>query len=106
MVCSDERRPTTFQEAASLIAADIVGLLASKQRDYGQGNILKFRELGIVVRTSDKMERLINLLWSSKGATPEGEAVDDTWTDLAGYSILALMLRRGWFELPMEGSNE
>jgi len=64
-----------------------------KQRDYGRGNIAKFQELGVLVRTSDKIERLINL--RVKNNSPSNEAIDDTWLDIATYGAIGLMCRRG-----------
>ena len=114
----------TFNEAAHKIATEIAELIISKQHDYGHGNILAFGEFGVLVRASDKLERLKNL--SKKGALkvpifeecphcgeimatgemkPLHEATEDTWMDLAGYSLIALMLRRGIFTLPLEGAK-
>lgn len=90
----------TFEEALYAVAKEVIELVITKQHDYGHGNILAFGEFGVLVRTSDKLERLKNLLKSN--TEPENEAVEDTWTDLAGYSLLALMLRRGTFTLPLE----
>lgn len=91
--------PQTFEEAVRLIASEIAELVIRKQRDYGHGNILAFGELGVVVRVSDKAERLKHLY--KTGDAPRNEAVEDTWDDLAGYSLIGKMLRRGWFELPL-----
>lgn len=101
--------PQTFDAAVTAVLAELRDLIISKQRDYGQGNVLAFGELGLLVRQSDKLERLKNLygipaLLSGQPApsTPENEPVDDTWRDMLGYAALALMLRRGWFTLPLE----
>lgn len=40
---------------------DHIQLFDKKQLDYGRENIAKFGEQGVLVRTSDKLERLINL---------------------------------------------
>ena len=93
--------PQTWEEAAQTIANEIVKVLAERQHDYGQGNILGFGEKGILVRIWDKVNRLKNLLWDKEGEA-KGERVKDTFVDLAGYSIIALMLRRGWFILPLQ----
>jgi hypothetical protein len=77
------------------IAQHVIG----KQRDYGHGNILAFGLFGLVVRVSDKEARLQNLLGSKHEAV--NEPIADTWVDLVGYSLVALMLSRGWFELPL-----
>jgi hypothetical protein len=90
----------SWQEAAFQQAQDVAKLLISKQHDYGHGNINAFGELGVLVRASDKIERLKNL--HKRRDTPSNESVDDTWMDLAGYAIIALMIRRGWFDLPLK----
>ena len=94
----------TWDEACKEIADEIVNLLISKQRDYGKNNILDFGEYGILVRSNDKIARLKNL--SQKDVNPANESIDDTWKDISGYAILALMLRRGLFSLPFESNHE
>ena len=90
----------TWDEACKEIADEIVNLLISKQRDYGKNNILDFGEYGILVRSNDKMARLKNL--NQKGVNPANESIEDTWKDISGYAIIALMLRRGLFSLPLK----
>lgn len=80
----------------SLVFADVLDTVIGKQRDYGHGNILRFGLQGVVVRMSDKVERLKNLLRS--GQKPAYEAIDDTALDIVGYSMIALMLIDGSFE--------
>jgi len=74
------------------IANEIVDMLDSKHADYGEGNLLKFGEKGILIRVSDKVERLLNLLKNS--TNPNNESVEDTWEDIAGYAIQAIRIRR------------
>lgn len=95
--------PVTFEDAVRRVAEDCAALLISKHRDYGPGNILAFGELGVLIRAHDKVQRLRNLLWERR--EPQHESVDDTWMDLANYALIALMLRRGWFELPLGGDG-
>ena len=85
----------SFDDSVHEIAAEIADLIIRKQRDYGHGNILTFGEYGVLVRSSDKIARLKNLLEGN--TAPSNESVDDSWSDLAGYAIIALMLRRGTF---------
>lgn len=76
------------------IALEIVELLDRKRADYGTENIKKFGSYGVLVRVSDKVERLINL--SRKEGQVNFESVEDSWKDIAGYAILALIeLREG-----------
>lgn len=94
----------TFQESVEEISHECDNLLISKQRDYGPKNILKFGEYGCLVRASDKIERLINLLDSKQDS--ENETIEDSWKDLRNYAQIALMLRKNQFDLPLGGQNE
>ena len=94
-------KPKTFCEAADLILDEMRETLWKKQRDYGPGNISDFGELGVLVRANDKMARLKNL--HKAGIAPSNESVEDSWLDLANYAVIALMLRRGIWGLPVEG---
>ena len=91
--------PKTWEEATKIIANEIADLLIMKQKDYGKSNILDFGEYGILVRTNDKVARLKELVIKNK--TPANEKKTDSWKDIAGYALLALMLERGWFQLPL-----
>ncbi|HBD02445.1 TPA: hypothetical protein DCZ17_02965, partial [Candidatus Collierbacteria bacterium] len=64
---------------------------------YGKGNILSIKELGIAFRTSEKVERLKNLLMDPN-KTPSNESIDDSWLDIAVYAVIAKMYRKGWFQ--------
>jgi len=92
--------PKTFQEAAYLAGNEIAKLVIKKQMDYGPRNIMDFGEYGILVRLNDKLQRLINLF--KKDKEPENETIDDTWDDVGGYALVRKMVRKGWFELPIE----
>ena len=77
-------------------------LLASKQHDYGHGNITAFGLQGVLVRLSDKIERLINL--KSKIGKAKNESLTDTLRDIVGYCVIALMLNDETFSLEL-GEN-
>lgn len=70
--------------------AEVDSMLKQKHHDYGEENLAAFGELGILVRTSDKLARLKNLV--GKNAEVSDETREDTWRDLAGYAIQALIL--------------
>ena len=89
----------SWEEACQSIANEIVQLLVKKQRDYGHDNINAFGEYGILVRANDKIARLKNLYDKE---TIENESIEDSWLDEGGYSILALMVRRGLFNLELK----
>ena len=86
--CSEEKTYTMGQ----FMLADLQ-LFDIKQRDYGEANISKFGEFGVLVRASDKVERLTTLLQSGK--VPNNESVEDSWQDLALYSTIARAVRNG-----------
>ena len=71
---------------------ELAALLQRKRDQYGTGNLAVFGEYGILVRVFDKVYRLRNL--HDKNKEPQDESIDDTWFDIAGYSILALLERR------------
>ena len=96
-------QPTTFEEALDLIWKEQRELIIRKQRDYGSNNISVFGELGVLVRTWDKVERLKTLL--TAGKEPENESVDDSWKDVMNYALIALLVRRGIWGLPLEASD-
>lgn len=87
------------QDALTLkyIEAVLEGVLVfdGKQADYGPGNIAGFGEVGVLVRNSDKIERLKNL--NKTGKKPKNESIDDTWMDSHVYGAIARMCRRGWW---------
>lgn len=65
-------------------------LLAQKDKAYGPNNLLKFGATGIMIRMSDKMARLENLL--EKNCDSFDESVEDTLLDLIGYAINLLRM--------------
>ena len=96
-------QPETFEDALDTILAEMRAVMISKQADYGPGNIATFGEMGVLVRASDKLERLKHLIMSNR--KPNHESIDDAWLDLANYGIIAQMIRRGWWGLPMEAEE-
>ena len=73
---------------------EIKTLLIEKNTRYGKGNIARFGEKGVLMRSFDKVDRLKTLLFDNIEATTD-EAVEDSWKDLAGYAIIGLMFHRG-----------
>lgn len=91
-----QTQPQHLDEAFSAVCDELLETFIKKHKDYGKGNILSIKELGIAFREAEKVERLKNLLMDSKA--PQNESLDDNWTDVAVYAIIALMYRRGWFQ--------
>ena len=81
-------------------SGEMATLLASKQHDYGHGNITAFGMKGVLVRLSDKIERYINL----KSKKAHNESKTDTLRDIVGYCVIALMLNDETFNLDL-GDN-
>lgn len=65
-----------------------------KAKAYGAHAIGRFGVFGIAVRMSDKIERLITLT-ENQNISDADESIDDTLMDLAGYAIIALIVRKG-----------
>lgn len=78
-------------------------LLVSKQHDYGHQNILMFGHTGIAIRMCDKIARLFTLQEDDRPAA--NESLVDTWRDLVGYSVIALMLWNETFTLDLKGDK-
>ena len=83
----------SFEEACRATALKVANIVIAKQHDYGHDNILAFKEQGLVVRLWDKINRLKNLFWTN--SEPKNESIEDTFTDIAGYAIIGLMLAEG-----------
>jgi len=78
-------------------AIDLAVVLDGKNADYSSANISKFGLFGIVVRLSDKLERLTNLLDKKALDSPCNEPIEDTCRDVAGYGLIAkIVARKGW----------
>ena len=86
----------SFEEACRATALRVAKIVIAKQHDYGHDNILAFKEQGLVVRLWDKIARLKNLLGKRANDenhfVPKNESIEDTFTDIAGYAIIGLML--------------
>lgn len=72
-------------------------LMDRKQLDYGSSNISLNGELGVMVRTQDKVSRIRNLLTKEMKGEPAAtnEPIIDSWSDLANYGVIGLLLRSG-----------
>jgi hypothetical protein len=97
------KQPQTLEEAFKQVTEELEKMFIRKNLDYGKGNILDTGELGICYRVNDKVNRLRNLIQNSK--KPTNESVEETWIDIAVYSIIAVMYKRKWFQ-NLELSNK
>ena len=80
-------------EEMEKICKEIEELLKRKNEMYGDGNIDKMGKPGVIMRITEKIERLKHLL--KNNLNPEEETLEDTWKDIAGFGIIGLMLQRG-----------
>lgn len=76
------------------IISDIHGMLLKKHNDYGPKNLDEFGTLGILIRISDKLNRVKNMIQSGKDGGLVGEKEEQEWLDIAGYAIQALRIKR------------
>lgn len=88
--------PQYLDEAFQLECDELLRTFLQKHKDYGKGNILEIGEMGIVFRLAEKVSRLKNLLMKSEG--PVNESIEDTWTDIAVYAVIAKLYRKEHFQ--------
>ena len=93
LVCDGSSGSPELEREWAYVAKEIFEVFKSKQRDYGPNNIALLQDGGILVRMTDKFMRLDTLYRS--GENPNNESVEDTWTDIADYAVIALMCLRG-----------
>jgi hypothetical protein len=87
---------TDFDDEVRIVFDELMSLLLKKHKDYGPKNIADAPGgalNGLRVRIHDKIARINNLIDNSK--TPEYESLEDSFKDLANYSIIALLVLRG-----------
>jgi len=78
------------------IADELASLLLKKHKDYGPKNISHSPGgalNGLRVRMHDKIARINHLIDS--GSSLENESLEDSFKDLANYSIISMMVLRG-----------
>jgi len=80
-------------------------MLCRKQHDYGHGNISKFGLVGVAVRMCDKIARAENMSRKNGVSAQITEPLKDAYEDIIGYAVIAVMLYRGTFMLPLDSSN-
>ena len=90
------KKPSTLDEAYRLILEELFQTFLKKHKDYGKGNILSIEELGIAMRVAEKIERIKHLL--IKGGDAANESLEDSWTDIAVYAVIAKLFRAGQFQ--------
>jgi hypothetical protein len=89
-------KATTLDQSFEQICQELLEMFLKKHKDYGKGNILANGEIGIAMRVSEKIERLKHLLMTQ--GSPANESIDETWTDIAVYAVIARLVRSGEFK--------
>ena len=90
------KNPKYLDQAFEAVCKEMLQMFIKKHKDYGKGNILDTKELGIAFRISDKLNRLKHLL--IKNIKPENESIEETWIDIGVYAVIAVLYRRSWFK--------
>ena len=81
---------------------EVVITVINKQKDYGHHNIAMFGITGLVIRLHDKIARAENLLKKENMENAvAGESLYDTFIDIIGYSIIAMMWLDNTFMLEL-----
>lgn len=94
----DERySDETIEQVKKFLAVvrEGVVIFAAKQEAYGRQNIAKFGEKGVVIRSSDKNERLTNLLFNDRVEGTTDDSVEDAFFDQGNYGFIGVLCHRG-----------
>jgi hypothetical protein len=79
------------------ITDQMLKLTTAKNHDYARedealANFKEFGAVGVLVRISDKLQRIKNALWFKRNFVVADENIEDTMMDLAIYSVIMLIL--------------
>jgi len=79
-----------FENKIDKIFKNMKQLLIKKHHDYGNSNLEKYGEFGILVRISDKISRLEQKVINKKELMTDSH--EDIYKDLIGYATQALIM--------------
>lgn len=96
-ILKTRKSPRTFEEAVKVVTKAIEIIVIAKNKKYGKKNIMDLGDFGIFCRTYDKTSRLREHF--VEGSDLGSETEIDSFGDLAGYSTVFLLWKKGWFEL-------
>ncbi len=82
-----------YEDRLDTVLDAVRSLLLEKHNDYGSENLKRHGMFGIVVRASDKIARLENIIGKGVPSMVKDEKIDDTLLDLVGYAVQALILK-------------
>jgi hypothetical protein len=83
--------PQYFEEAYGIVCSEISFLLSGDN-----SNILEFGEIGVAIRANDEMALIKTMVKKGQNS----DELENHWIQIAKLSIVAIMLRRGWFDFP------
>lgn len=92
-----KRKEATLKENLMIIAEEIVDMLIEKNNDYGDAFHTMFKQYGDVypsIRINEKAKRLANLATGEVERRVDDEPIEQTYEDLAGYSIITLYSKK------------
>lgn len=87
----------SFDDDATDVWVEALDLMLGRHKDYGPKNIANAYPdplTALVVRMTDKLERIKNIL-STGGEATYGERARDSWLDLANYALIGVMCMDG-----------
>jgi len=96
-----------FSAEIQKIWEEVEKLLTQRHKSYGEGNLLIYGLLGIVIRIEDKLSRIWtqiehNAIYeSTEDKVQVSPVVEDALKDIIGYCVNALRLLRKQQLLPM-----
>ncbi len=78
------------------ITDEILKVLEDRNKRYGDNNLLSYGLLGLIIRISDKLSRIINQISDDSLLTDEEKysIIEDQLVDISGYSINGLRLMK------------
>lgn len=85
-----------FEDDVHGVFTELETLLLQKHNDYGPTNISQSPGgplNGIVVRMWDKFARIRNLFQAQ--VVVQNEPLEDSFKDMANYSVIAILVQRG-----------
>lgn len=90
-----------FDASLSVVMEDIKKTITTKFNNYGHANILEYGAEGVLLRMTDKFNRLRTMINSKSECVEEPRL--DTWRDIVGYGLIGMMLEQGLW--PGQPSN-
>jgi hypothetical protein len=90
----EDLRIDDFNDHVTEVVSEMQEVLEFKRRSYGPHNLTRFGLTGIVIRASDKIERLATMTQAGTTENVDGDSMEDAIQDLIGYGILALLYYR------------